>query len=244
MLRVTQHDLLFNMLSVTRIAANEPTTKAARLLTARVFLQVDSRLARHLVLRGGSVGLFLFRYHKQILCREVCLTQRSTKKPLLECLRDWLTERDVDEDDLALDSAYKILQRHIWSVGENHFLEKTEKIAQKPEQKNSSLSYGRSGLERLALPVQKGTLDPRAEEVSGKLYRLVSACLRFEYRNAAKRLQIFTYRALFGYSVRETAHLLDLPTTTVHDGFAAIRRWMAADPTFREAITRFSALPD
>ena len=233
-LRIPQHDILFSMLCVTRIRDRSNLSRLRPLLTVDINIALDKAMATHIVNRCYQSGLHLFKWHKDMLCRhtEACVRQQNSA---LAGIRDFYTMHDIGEDDLPMDTAYKIWQRWNWNLKR-----KNEVFFGKKRGKAGVFNSNPPGRpQKVEIPVCDNQIECMAE----RIVDIASACLSTVPSSLPKHIRCYLYLEYAKRNHLQISQKLAVPVSTLYYGASVIRNWKATDTTFSRLFDKVCDLP-
>lgn len=215
--------------------------KVIRDFPCDIILVVDARMARHIEANGASIATALLRWHREMMCRYVWSSlQSNPKAPAWGLLQQFLDHYGITEDDLSMDTAYKIWQRWGWKMkGKNaQFL---------------GQSRGKTGVKNGILSNKKtGANSPEffIETLPAKEIEMVSARFITQYSTLYKRtpikmpeqVRIYYYVQLSGKTTRQLAKTLGTPRSSISYAFRRVMAKAKTNPTFASMLA--DALPE
>lgn len=233
---IRPNDILFSMLSLTRVRDRSKQIRVRDLLTTEITFQLDNAIANHLALRCDQVGLHLFKWHKDQLCRYVDVCLRRGGITAAGAIREFYNIHSITEDDFAETNAWKVWQRHnAETQGKNRVFSGRIRGATAVV---FSKKTGRPC--KVPLPVSDETIEDMAE----RLTDVVSGCLRRVPKSLHKHARCYLYLHVARRGNTDISRRLAAPISTIYYGASVIRNWQATDPTFRRLLQQVCALPE
>jgi len=109
---IRQHDVLFGMLTLKRFKPRSTMLQISQTLTATVSILLDEDIARHTISESYHIGFYLFKLHKETMCRYVQACTLNGGQAM-DALRQYYWLQGITEDDYQEESAWKAWMR--WS---------------------------------------------------------------------------------------------------------------------------------
>ncbi len=110
-IRIPRHDILYDQLRCVRHANYRLSETYLNLLSDTIEIEVYNDLAEHVLGKNNNTGLFLYRYHKELMYRFVDRSVKFNQK-ISEALADFYTEYNLDDDDFNLETALRTYRRY------------------------------------------------------------------------------------------------------------------------------------
>ena len=225
---IGQRDFLFNMLSYTRLRDRVELTRVNEVLTDLIDLQVNDELARHLQTTWYLVGMNLFSWHKDQMCRYASAIVRQPKGDASNAIYDWLTMYEIDEDEYSLETAYKCWLRWNRKIKDNNAV-----FSARMRGKAAANLRKKIGIKKdLTWTVP----DVDVEIEAAHILDLAEGCLRKVPKSLKQHLRLYLYRIMQGLSEREVAKKLNVPHRTAGYAYCTIRAWMDTDLVMRNLM--------
>lgn len=232
---IRPNDILFSMLSVARVRDRNNAVRMRELLKAQVSFELDTAIATHIALRCDQVGLHLFKWHKDQLCRYVDLCLRRGGITAAGAIREFYELHDIGEDDFAFDSAWKMWQRHNAETGKENPV-----FSGRIRGATGVFFSKKRGRPRIVeLPVS----DEAVEALAARLADVLDGCLRNTPPRLLKHTRCYLYLYYARRNHRAVADRMRMPVSSVYYGANAIRTWRETDPTFRRLLNQVCDLP-
>lgn len=216
-LRIGYRDLLFSMLTTARLRDRSGTQRAAETLTASVELEVNDELARHLAVNYYQVGMLLFSWHKDLMCRHA-ETATAGGARAWGAIRHWLDARGVGEDDYGMEAAYKCWQRWNESIEEKN----PEFFGQKTGAAGVDLAKKLPDQIRLKLFIP----DIEVELALNRFLTILRDRRVPLPKPFPGMARCFFYRAVGHLTEREASELLGVPRTSIGYGYRTLLNWI------------------
>lgn len=237
------HDFIFKMLTGSDIRARQQ--RHLNKLTAQVSFLLDERFARHVEQYGRSIGAALMAYHFQVLCRFAdSALQIKGKGHVKAAIEGWLYMYGIDENEYPADNAYKLWQRHGWSLKEKnpHFFGRSRDISAGITSKKMRLRASRPEPLR---PMVMLKSEIEVELAVARFVAAVCACFRRPPKKLAQHARIYYYVNLSGLSCRDVEAKLGIPKSSVCYACQSIAYRAQANRTFALMLAESanSALP-
>jgi len=231
-IRVAAHDILFSMLTHTRLRTRLKGSHIADTFRASITLDIHDALAAHIEARWEQVGSHLFRWHKDQMCRHAATVVRlgGYARP---ALAEWLRLHDVDEEEYSLETAYKLWQRFGWNFSG----------AKKPDffARTSGKPGAQVGKNRRPHPNPVFTVPPRdIEAAAARLEETAAACLRAVPKSLRRHAHLYYYTVAQGLSQRVAAARLGIRRESVRYACRTLRNWSDTDPAFSRMLAACS----
>jgi hypothetical protein len=109
-IRIPRHDILYDQLRCVRHSNYKLSDQYRALLSDTIEIEVYNDLADHILSKNNNTGIFLYRYHKELMYRFV---DRSVKfnQNISEAMADFYLEYELDDDDFNLETALRTYRR-------------------------------------------------------------------------------------------------------------------------------------
>lgn len=230
---IEPHDILFEVIN-TRITPKN--LRAQTELSAVICLAVEDNRAYHLSQYGHLAGHRLLKFHHHLFCRFVDAQMRvpGKRRQLKEVIHDFLQLYHIEEDMYSFESAKKLYSR-FFSRNRKKNAEFLERLRAKPSGEAFHFSKRQKKTPEIdALP---------AELAVSRFMSKVHFLMNRYHTRLSEQARAYIYVQEFGLSFRKTAETLDIPLITVFNRYHAMRRRMAANPTYERLLAESLALP-
>jgi len=231
---IPNHDFAFRLLTSSPI--QNRARRNAQKLTARISLYVDEQIARHVESHLQNVGLNILSFHFQTLCRFAdAALQLQGSGNVKAAIEHWLSIHQVDENEYAADTAYKLWQRHSWNLQEKnaHFFGRSRvKSAGKMSKKLRVHANRPSALN----PAKMTIPQIEAELAAARFTAAISACFRRPPKKIVCQARIYYYMVECGMSCRDVAALLGIPKSTAAHARRSIEQRAAQNRTVAKLL--------
>jgi len=141
-IRIPRHDILYDQLRCVRHANYRLSSTYIKLLSDTIEIEVYNDLADHVLAKNNNTGLFLYRYHKELMYRFV---DRSVKfgQKISEAVADFYNEYNLDDDDFNLETALRTYRRYAKNTEKRYSTGRVSIVRQicKKETKRIVLNY-------------------------------------------------------------------------------------------------------
>lgn len=234
-LGIRPNDILFSMLSVARLRDRNNAVRMRELLKAEVTFELDNAIATHIALRCDQVGLHLFKWHKDQLCRYVDVCLRRGGITAAGAIREFYDMHNIGEDDFAFDSAWKMWQRH------NAESRKGNPVFSGRIRGTTPVVFSKKTGRPRAVPLPVS--DDTIEACAARLADVITGCLRQSPKALLKHTRCYLYLYYARRDHRSVAARLRMPVSSVYYGANVIRDWRETDPTFRRLLRQVCDLP-
>jgi hypothetical protein len=205
-------DFTFNLLSADHRRDRAP--QHGLKLTASISIVVDDTTARHLSRHSVSVGLRLFRYHQQLVCRHADSANRIQGKGHIKAaIEQWLAAYKVDEDEYAVETAYKLWQRWTWKITENNrdFFGRRRGMSASISSKKMRL---RAKAAKSHFPLRATLKECQVELAASRFVEGIRRCFSAPGKKCAQHARIYYYIHYGGLSCRDVAQRLGISKST------------------------------
>lgn len=222
---LARHDMLFSMLCFSPVREKHSIKKSA--FVSQVYFQVGRELALHVRPNLGAMGALLFKWHKELMCRDIAaaVRQGAAARPAAQ---EWLDLYGIDEDEYSLDAAYKCWQRFGWEMKE-----KNPQFSERFRGKTAQELFSFPGAEMpIKMTMRQGEIELRLSRFLEK----VNSHLRMP-RRFPGHARCYMHYTLSGGSMRRTAMALGVPLATVHYAVHAVKAWAEQN----QAVSAFLA---
>jgi hypothetical protein len=223
-LNVDSQDVLWGMLQHNRFLKRRNRRTSADELTAILHISVDKELVAPLLQNAISVGIFLYKYHRNEMCRYTWSQNRlgaHARQSILEFFHTY----DINEDDLALESAYKVWQRWKWKKCTDN-------------SKNPVQFFDKTG-EKVYRLHPENSVHLNRQEVEAICEQVVNrARAQFLVWHSAQtnHLWYYTFKTVSNTSFRQTARMLGVSKNKIQYACESINSWAQIDPKLRAII--------
>lgn len=110
-IRIPRHDILYDQLRCVRHSNYRLSETYINLLSDTIEIEVYNDLADHVLGKNNNTGLFLYRYHKELMYRFIDRSVKFNQK-ISEALADFYNEYNLDDDDFNLETALRTYRRY------------------------------------------------------------------------------------------------------------------------------------
>lgn len=231
---IRPHDILFSMLSITRLRDRTNLVRLRALLTTEIEIAIDGAMAAHIAKRCYQAGHHLYRWHKDMICRYVdtCLRRGM---PAMSALREFYEIHGIGEDDFPLENAWKMWQRH------NKEVFKKNPVFSSGIRGNTSVLFcqkiGRP--RKIELPVS----DDDIQAMSSRLVDIAASCLPNPPKALHTHAQCYFYIHLARRRHEDVASMMNIPVRSLYRKAKVVKDWRDTDPTFRALLSQVCDLP-
>lgn len=232
-IRISHNDLLFQMLSYTRLT-DGGQNRAREWANSTLLLELEDRLAVKISSRAHQVGWHLFQHHIYHLMVYV-QGQTDAGAPAMTSIKNYYDLHDITEDDFALESAYKRWQRFCW--GEAAAEKNTSIFCAKKGWRGASLHRK----PRATISLKIRATDAEVKSAIERFNSLLDGCFQKPPKKLVRHGLFFFWQELGRLTTRQIGKRLKVHRNTVAYGTAAIRREMEVNPTFRTMVERLCA---
>jgi len=237
---IRQHDVLFGMLTLKRFKPRSTMLQISQTLTATVSILLDEDIARHTISESYHIGFYLFKLHKETLCRYVQACTLNGGQAM-DALRQYYWLQGITEDDYQEESAWKAWMR--WSKTRR---KKAIFLNQKPDKASVNLIKKRGGRAKLSERLRPLTLTLSEAKIELATSRFISAyCAIFlrPHIRLEKQVRIYLYLKTYNLSGHEVARKLNVPQPTVFYSKRAIEQLAARNKAIAHLLAENIALP-
>ena len=237
---IRNHDPLFGILSSTVFRPRQAALQLTQTLTATVSVMLDDDISRHVISQGYHAGWFLFRLHKETLCRYVqaCVFNGV---PALHAIRQYYTVHGITEDDYQEESAWKVWMR--WSK-----TRRKKPVFSKQKAGNPAaeiLAKKRRHAKRCD-PIRPCRLTYSEAVIELATARFLSAYSRL-FRRIPKRLgkhvRVYYYSEVYGLNYCEAARKLGITPWSAWYAARAMQQRAARNKAIESLLREQIALP-
>lgn len=197
---IRQHDVLFGLLSLKRFRPRQALLQISQTLTTTVSILLDDDIARHVIADGYHVGFYLFRLHKETMCRYVQACSLNGV-PALQAIRQYYDLQRISEDDYQEESAWKSWQR--WSKyreKKRHFFKQN---ADNPSAFLLKKRRNRAKFLKPMKPLIFSISEMYAELATARFITSYRAIFGRPNKKLEKHVRIYYYIEMYGLSSRE-----------------------------------------
>lgn len=201
-------DFTFNLLTADHRRDRAP--QHGLKLTSSIALVVDDATARHLARHSISVGLRLFRYHQQLVCRHADSANRIQGKGHIKAaIEQWLAAYQVDEDEYAAETAYKLWQRWTWKITGNNrdFFGRRRGMSASISSKKLR---ARANTPKSQFPLRATLKECQAELAASRFAEGIRRCFSSPGKKVAEQARIYYYIQYGGMSCRDVAQKMGI----------------------------------
>lgn len=237
---LSNHDPLFEIIAGTQAPA---VARQRQMLTAEITFALDDELARRLNAHAAAVGARLFKHHKMMLCWFVLgFVRAKGKGHAMPSVEEFLTLHQVDEDEYATDSAYKLFQRFGWNFEEKN-RRFSGRLRGNPSAELSRKKRLRASLAKPLQPCVYNMKDIDAELATARFLAAYSRHFTRTPNYLPKHARVYAYMTMQGLSIRMLAEKLGMTRSGVHNSLQSFRRRMERNPAVSRLMADAIALP-
>lgn len=237
---IRNHDPLFGILSSKTFRPRQAAVQLTQTLSTTVSILLDDDIARHVIADGYHVGWFLFRLHKETMCRYVqaCVLNGV---PALHAIRQYYTIQGVTEDDYQEESAWKSWMR--WSKTRR----KKPLFSQRKYDKASAEILGKKRRHaNIAAPLRPCRLTHSEAVIELATARFLSAYARLFRRVPkcmGKHVRVYYYSEVYGLSCYEAARKLGITPWSAWYACRAVQHRASKNKAVARLLIEQIALP-
>lgn len=230
---IEPHDILFEVIN-SRITPDN--LRAQPELSSVLCLSVQDRRAAHLARYGLLAGHRLMKFHHHLLCRFVDAQMRAQgpRRQLKDAIQDFLNLYRIEEDMYSFESAKKLYGR-FFSRNQQKNAHFVARLRRKPSGEARNFSDD---------PPKTPEIDALPAELAVSRFMSKIHFLMNRYHSRlSEQARAYIYVCEFGISSGAVAEKLGIPQRTVQHRCLAMRRRMAANPTYERLLAESLALP-
>lgn len=111
-----KHDLMYQVFLIKKMPGSKPNILQSRkILTEELSFAVSPRLGKMIIENALDIGMFLYNLHMRDMCKFVYAKWEEKESINVKgAVTNFYARHNIDEDDFALESAYKRVQRFFW----------------------------------------------------------------------------------------------------------------------------------
>lgn len=215
-------DFTFNLLRADHI--RDRAQQHGFKLTETIEVCIDDATARHIKHHERAVGLRLFRFHQQLICRHADSAFRIQGKGNIKAaIEAWLSAYGVDEDEYAVETAYKLWQRWSWKIEEKNkqFFSRrrgtTPSVLAKKNRLRATSTASR-------FPLNATLKEIEAELAANRFVENLRKCMRGAHKKLPVHARAYYYVKYSGLNHRQAAKRLSVCKATVTYAIASLNK--------------------
>jgi hypothetical protein len=237
---IRQHDVLFGMLTLKRFKPRSTMLQISHTLTATISILLDEDIARHAISESYHVGFYLFKLHKETMCRYIQASALNGR-PSMDAIRQYYFLQGITEDDYQEESAWKAWMR--WSKSRR---KKPIFSKQNPDKAGVVLCEKRRARAKLSAPLRPLTLtlsEANIELATARFMSAYSGIFRSTPRRLEKHVRVYYYMTVYHMSSYEVARKLQVKPWSAWYAKCAVEEKARRNKAIARLLAEQIALP-
>lgn len=228
-------DFTFNLLKADH--SRDRAIQHGLKLTSTIDIVVDDSTARHINRHQIPIGLRLFRYHQQLVCRHADSAARiQGKGHIKSAIEQWLSAYNVDEDEYAAETAYKLWQRWTWKIADNNrdFFGRRRGMSASITSKKKR---ARATAHKSAFPLKATLKECEAEMAANRFAENIRRCFSKPSKKLSTQARIYYYIQYGGLSCRAVAQKLGISKSSASYAVNTLKAKANRNLTIKKLLT-------